>query len=59
MSNKIEDARSVRHYRLAHRTTYTYPEVVTSSYGRAVMLPREGGGQQVHTSALHISPVAA
>lgn len=46
----------VRHYRLAHRTTYTYPEPVTASYGRAVMLPREGGGQQVHTSALHISP---
>lgn len=45
-----------RHYRLAHRTTYIYPEVVTSSYGRAVMLPREGGGQQVHTSALHLSP---
>ena len=59
MSNKVEEARAARHYRLAHRTTYTYPDVVTSSYGRAVMLPREGGGQQVHTSALHISPGAA
>lgn len=53
-----DDAQTPRHYRLAHRTTYTYPEVVTSSYGRAVMLPRDGGGQQLHTSALHISPSA-
>ena len=56
---KREDAQPARHYRLAHRTTYTYPEVVTSSYGRAVMLPRDGGGQQVHTSALHVSPTAS
>lgn len=58
-SRHREDRTGARHYRLAHRTTYTYPGVVTSSYGRAVMLPREGGGQQVHTSALHISPTAA
>lgn len=59
MIRRREDVQTPRHYRLAHRTTYTYPEVVTSSYGRAVMLPREGGGQHVVTSALHISPTAA
>ena len=56
MSKTRDELASGRHYRLAHRTRYTYPEVVTSSYGRAVMLPRDGAGQQVHTSALHISP---
>lgn len=58
MSKTRDELASGRHYRLAHRTRYTYPEVVTSSYGRAVMLPRDGAGQQVHTSALHISPGA-
>lgn len=47
-----------RHYRLAHRTSYRYPEPVTTSFGRAIMLPRDGGGQQVLTSALHVSPTA-
>lgn len=57
--NRRREESHARHYRLAHRTTYTYPETVTSSYGRAVMLPREGGGQQVHVSGLHITPTAA
>lgn len=47
-----------RHYRLTHLTTYTYPEEVTSSYGRAALLPRPGGGQQVHASRLSVTPEA-
>lgn len=48
-----------RHYRLVHRTTYTYPEPVTSSYGRAILLPRASGGQKVHSAAIRTDPVAA
>ncbi|SEE68263.1 transglutaminase family protein [Ruania alba] len=56
MSAKNPHANSTRHYRLTHETTYSYPEVVTSSYGRATLLPRPGGGQQVHTSGLVVDP---
>jgi len=45
-----------RHYRLVHRSTYTYPGPVTSSYGRAMLLPRDGAGQRVHRAALAVSP---
>lgn len=55
----MSDAREARHYRLTHLTTYTYPQEVTSSYGRAVLLPRPGGGQQVHASRLDVTPAAA
>lgn len=55
----MSDIPQARHYRLTHVTTYTYPEEVTSSYGRAVLLPRPGGGQQVHTSRLTVTPAAA
>ncbi|QOR70440.1 transglutaminase family protein [Ruania alkalisoli] len=50
-------AETTRHYRLTHTTTYRYPAAVTSSYGRATLLPRPGGGQQVHSSGLVIDPV--
>lgn len=55
----MTDMSHARHYRLTHLTTYTYPEEVTSSYGRAVLLPRPGGGQQVHASRLTVTPEAA
>lgn len=55
----MTDTSSNRHYRLTHLTTYTYPQAVTSSYGRAVLLPRPGGGQQVHSSRLTVTPEAA
>jgi transglutaminase-like putative cysteine protease len=45
-----------RHYRLVHRTTYRYPEPVTSSYGLAMLLPRDGHGQRVHSAALAVEP---
>lgn len=52
-------ASNARHYRLVHRTTYTYPEPVTSSYGRALLLPRSTGGQTCHTTELRTDPAAA
>lgn len=55
----MTDPSRTRHYRLTHLTTYTYPEEVTSSYGRAVLLPRPGGGQQVHASRLTVTPEAS
>lgn len=55
----MSEATAGRHYRLTHLTTYTYPEEVTSSYGRAVLLPRPGGGQQVHASRLLVTPEPA
>lgn len=48
-----------QHYRVLHRTTYTYPEPVTSSYGRALLLPRTSGGQTCHRSRIRTTPEAA
>lgn len=47
-----------RHYHLVHRTTYTYPQPVTTSYGRAMLLPRSVGGQTCHWSELRTEPAA-
>ena len=55
----MSDPTQNRHYRLTHLTTYSYPEEVTASYGRAVLLPRPGGGQQVHASKLTVTPEPA
>ncbi|MGC5614877.1 transglutaminase family protein [Georgenia sp. Z1491] len=44
------------YYRLEHRTTYTYETTVTSSYGRALILPRQVGGQHVHATSLTVTP---
>ncbi|MGO1509552.1 MAG: transglutaminase family protein [Actinomycetaceae bacterium] len=46
-------------YRLEHRTTYVYDTEVTSSYGRALILPRQVGGQQVHATVLDVDPAPA
>ncbi len=48
-----------RTYDLVHRTTYTYPQEVTDSYGRTVMIPRDLPGQTVLTSAVEIDPAPA
>lgn len=52
------NAAHVRHYRLTHTTSYTYPQDVTSSYGRAILLPRPGHGQQVHLAGIRVRPEA-
>ncbi|WP_240646040.1 transglutaminase family protein [Georgenia sp. SYP-B2076] len=48
-----------RHYALVHRTAYTYAEPVTSSYGTAMLLPREIHGQRVHQATLVVTPTPA
>ncbi|MQY31499.1 transglutaminase family protein [Nocardia aurantia] len=46
-----------RCYRVWHRTTYTYSDDVTSSYGRAYLQPREFAGQRVLSHDVDIDPV--
>ncbi|TRW46966.1 transglutaminase family protein [Georgenia yuyongxinii] len=48
-----------RSYRLVHRTRYTYRAPVTTSYGLAMLLPREWSGQRVHRASLTFLPAAA
>ncbi len=50
---------TARTYELVHRTAYTYDEPVTSSYGRAVLLPRELPEQRVHRRVLEVEPAPA
>jgi transglutaminase-like putative cysteine protease len=50
---------TARTYELVHRTAYAYDEAVTSSYGRAVLLPRDLPGQRVHRRALEVEPTPA
>ncbi len=48
-----------RTYDLVHRTTYTYPQDVTDSYGRTVMTPRDVPGQTCLSSQVEIDPAPA
>ncbi|UFS94826.1 transglutaminase family protein [Nocardia huaxiensis] len=48
---------SVRRYRVQHRTVYEYSDVVTSSYGRAYLTPREFPGQRLLSHDIHVDPV--
>jgi transglutaminase-like putative cysteine protease len=48
-----------RHYRISHRTEYRYSDVVTNSYGRAHLTPRESGRQRCITFSLDIDPLPA
>ncbi|WP_227998027.1 transglutaminase family protein [Nocardia australiensis] len=48
---------SARRYRVAHSTTYSYSDQVTSSYGRAYLTPREFPGQRVLSHEIVIDPV--
>lgn len=41
---------------MRHRTTCTYPEPVTTSYGRAMLLPRRMEVQRVHHATLAVDP---
>ncbi|MFT4395746.1 transglutaminase family protein [Gordonia lacunae] len=47
---------SSRTYRVMHRTTYTYDDDVSSSYGRCHLTPRDLPGQRVHSTSLEIEP---
>ncbi|MBT0567995.1 transglutaminase family protein [Williamsia sp. CHRR-6] len=48
-----------RRYRVTHRTVYDYDDVVSSSYGRCFLLPRDLPGQRVIESAVLIDPEPA
>lgn len=48
-----------RVYRITHRTEYGYSDVVTSSYGRGHLTPRDTTRQRCVTNALDIDPVPA
>jgi transglutaminase-like putative cysteine protease len=45
-----------RRYRVSHSTTYGYSDVVTSSYGRGFLTPRDSDRQRRLFHALHIDP---
>lgn len=48
-----------RRYRVIHRTEYKYSDVVTSSYGRAYLTPRDGTRQRCLAFTLDIDPEPA
>ena len=48
---------STRRYQVTHSTIYGYSDVVTSSYGRGFLTPRETPRQRCLAHALHIDPV--
>jgi len=50
---------STRAYRITHRTEYSYSDVVTSSYGRGHLTPRDTTGQRCLASELEIDPEPA
>ncbi|MVU79594.1 transglutaminase family protein [Nocardia sp. ET3-3] len=47
----------MRRYRVLHRTVYVYSDVVTSSYGRAYLTPRDFPGQRLLTHDIRVDPV--
>ncbi len=48
----------MRTYRIRHRTSYTYDDEVTGSYGRAYLLPRDRPGQRCREARLAVTPAA-
>jgi transglutaminase-like putative cysteine protease len=50
---------SSRCYQITHRTVYRYSDVVTSSYGRGFLTPRDGVRQRCLSHELVIEPEAA
>lgn len=49
---------ATRGYRVMHRTVYRYSDVVTSSYGRGFLTPRDSVRQRCLSHQLVIDPVA-
>ena len=50
---------SSRCYQITHRTVYRYSDVVTSSYGRGFLTPRDSARQRCLSHELIIEPEAA
>jgi transglutaminase-like putative cysteine protease len=53
------DTPASRRYRITHRTEYRYSDVVTSSYGRGFLTPRDLPRQRCRSHELRIQPVPA
>jgi len=49
-------AGNARSYRVTHRTEYRYSDVVTSSYGRGFLTPRDAPGQRCLSHRLRVEP---
>ncbi|MFE3074931.1 transglutaminase family protein [Nocardia tengchongensis] len=47
----------MRRYRVLHRTVYEYSDVVSSSYGRAYLTPREFPGQRLLAHDTRVDPM--
>ncbi|MEC3913906.1 transglutaminase family protein [Nocardia sp. CDC160] len=47
----------MRRLRVLHRTVYVYSDVVSSSYGRAFLTPREFPGQHLLSHDIRVDPV--
>jgi transglutaminase-like putative cysteine protease len=50
---------TARRYQISHRTQYRYSDVVTSSYGRGFLTPRDTDRQRCLRHELRIDPVPA
>jgi transglutaminase-like putative cysteine protease len=53
------EGNQARRHRVTHRTQYRYSDVVTSSYGRAFLTPRDSARQRCIAHRLTIDPVPA
>ena len=53
------DAAQARRHRITHRTEYRYSDVVTSSYGRGFLTPRDSQRQRCVAHRLDIEPAPA
>jgi transglutaminase-like putative cysteine protease len=58
-ANEAGAAKTTRRYRVNHRTEYRYSDVVTSSYGRGFLTPRDSQRQRCVDHRLHIDPSPA
>ncbi|WP_077081559.1 transglutaminase family protein [Mycobacterium numidiamassiliense] len=59
MSPETHDLSAARRHRITHRTQYRYSDVVTSSYGRGFLTPRDLLRQRCVAHRLTIDPAAA
>lgn len=59
LSDPLSDWTDTHRYRVTHRTQYRYSDVVTSSYGRGFLTPRDSLRQRCVAHRLTIDPAPA
>ncbi|CAM3200470.1 hypothetical protein BST27_22905 [Mycobacterium intermedium] len=59
LSAPLSDRSAVHRYRVTHRTQYRYSDVVTSSYGRGFLTPRNSLRQRCIAHKLTVDPAPA